>query len=441
MNLIRSHSGFRGIYGEQLTPKIAYIIANAYAKAIQPRIVLIGRDTRLSGSALKNAAIAGLTSAGVDVIDVDVAPTPAILFGVRLLNCDGGIIISASHNPPEWNAIKLAGREGLLLTSSQVDKIISELDKEEISPRQGTVRKLDITEKYIEELIKHVDKEAIGKAQLKVVVDPGGGAASHTTPKLLAKLGCKVITINSTPGLFTRKIEPTQDSLKDLQITVKAVGADAGFAHDCDADRIACVDEKGNAVREDYGVAVAVNHELAVEGHKKLVVNIASSKVFEDIAEMHGAEIYWSKVGEANVVRKMIEVDSEIGAEGSSGGLIIKKFHLARDGALAAIKILEAMAKSGEKLSKLIGKLPTYYLSKASLPCPPERIAEKIEKIAKRWSRIARIDLTDGIKIIGESWWILVRPSKTEPVIRIMTEAKSKEKASKLLKEVVNMVK
>ena len=442
MSYIRSHSGIRGIYGKQLTPLIAYKLANKFAEQFKLEKVVIGRDTRKSGLPIKHAIISGFLTAGANVIDVDIAPTPAILYSIKKFNADGGAIISASHNPPEWNAIKLASKNGLLLTSNEAGRVLDKIDEEEyVSSKPGKIVRINIIDDYIEELIKHVNIEAIRKYSFKVVVDAGGGAGSLSTPKLISKLDCKVFSINSTPGVFTRKIEPVGEALDQLKLAVKSVNADIGFAHDCDADRLVIVDEMGREVREDYGIAVAVNHELSKTSNKKLVVNIASSMVFRDIANKHNAEIFWSKVGESNVVRMMIKVNSDIGAEGSSGGLILKKFHYARDGALAAIKILEAMAENNKKISELISELPKYYLAKKSIQFNLNKFDEVKEKIAKKWEGIGEIIFIDGVKVIGDNWWILIRPSRTEPILRLMAEAENMNEAKKLLDECIKIAK
>jgi len=439
MKIIKSHSGIRGIYGESLTPDLTYAIAKSYAETFQPETVIVGRDTRPSGKIIKQTIIAGLTSLGVNVIDVDIAPTPAILYAIKHYEADGGIIISASHNPPEWNALKFAGKGGLLLTSPEISKILENINKKSATTKIGKIIRKNIINLYIKELMKHANTENIKKAGFKVIVDSGGGAGALTTPLLLTKLGCKVITINSIPGLFTRKIEPTGKALEMLKTTVQASNADIGFAHDCDADRLACVDEEGNIIREDYGIGVAVKQIVTQKKAKGIVVNIASSLIFDHIANESQTPIFRSKVGEANVVRKIIETNSDVGAEGSSGGLILREFHLARDGAIAALKILEAMAERNMKFSELIKELPSYHIEKLNLPYSPNKIKKIEEKICKNWKDYT-IESIDGIRINGEEWWILIRPSRTEPLLRIMVEAREKSKAKEIMRKIIKTI-
>lgn len=439
MKIIKSHSGIRGIYGENLTPDLTYKIAKSYAETFQPEIVVVGRDTRPSGRIIKQTVIAGLTTVGVNVIDVDLAPTPAILYAVKHYEADGGIIISASHNPPEWNALKFAGKEGLLLNSLEVSRILENINNKKSTQKIGKIVRRNIINIYIRKLLSHVDVEIVRKANFKVVVDSGGGVGALTTPMVLTHLGCKVITINSIPGLFTRKIEPTGEALEMLRITVQASNSDIGFAHDSDADRLACVDEEGNIIREDYGIGVAVKQVVTQKKARGIVVNIASSLIFDHIASESRTPIFRSKVGETNVVRKIIETKSDIGAEGSSGGLIIREFHLARDGAIAALKILEAMAERSMKLSELVKELPSYHIEKINIPYPLDKIRKIEEKIYKHW-REYTIENIDGVRINGEKWWALIRPSKTEPLLRIIVEAKEKSKARKIIREAIKCI-
>lgn len=438
---LKSHSGLRGIYGEQITPQLAYLLTQAYISTFNVKEIIIGRDTRPSGLPLKYAAISAATAGGVNVTDVDIAPTPAILYSIKKLQMDGGLIISASHNPPEYNAIKIAGKGGLLIERKTLNEVLKKFGEERITNRVGRIGHRDIVEMYFYGLIENVDFEMLSKSNFKVVVDPGGGAGSITTPKLLTKMNCKVISINAIPGIYTRRIEPTVESLKQLSETVKAVGADIGFAHDCDADRLVCVDDKGRILGYNYSMALAVWHILSRRKVRSMVINAASSRIFEYLAEKFHTKIYVSKIGEANVVRKMIETDSPLGVEGSSGGLIWKDFHLARDGALAALMILEGLAVSGRKPSEILDEMPKYHMEKVNIECSRNEAEKLIKEKLKYLAGLGELDFTDGIKISADNWWIMIRPSKTEPKIRIIVEAVKKEKAKKLMKTCLNLFK
>ncbi|MEM3615666.1 MAG: phosphoglucosamine mutase [Candidatus Methanomethylicia archaeon] len=429
---IKSYSGVRGIYGKQITPEIIYRIANAYAHVLNVKKVVVGRDTRPSGIPIKYAAISGLTSIGCKVTDVDISPTPAILYSIKRFNFDGGIVISASHNPPEYNAIKIAKKGGILISDEELDDILKKTSEEVILNKPGSVRFRDINENYITTLMEVMKVEC--KKGLRVVVDPGGGAGSFTTPKLLSKIGCRVISINTIPGKFNRPIEPTEESLKELSSIVKSVNADMGLAHDCDADRLVCVDEEGRILGEDYSMAIALRNILKHTRIKSIVVNLASSKIFQDIANEFGVKIHWAKVGEINIINKMMEEDSELGVEGSSGGLIFREFHMTRDGAIAALAIIREIIETGKKLSEIVDELPKYHMIKTNIPTNKIRLEDKIDEL----SSMGEINLMDGIKVSSEDWWILIRRSKTEPKIRIIVESKSSGKAKEIMEKVIH---
>lgn len=435
---IKSYSGVRGIYGSQITPELIYRIANVYASTINAKKIIIGRDTRPSGIPLKYVAIAGLTSTGCNVIDVDVAPTPAILYHVRKFELNGGIIVSASHNPPEYNAIKIADENGILIFDEKLDEIIRkvELGNMVLSSKPGSVEARDIIEGYIRRVLEIIDLKGKVRKDLKILVDPGGGAGSFTTPRMLSNIGCRVISVNTIPGKFSRQIEPTEEALKKTSEIVKTVGVDVGFAHDCDADRLVCIDENGKIISEDYSMAIAMKYILKQKNINRIVVNIASSKVIQDIAEEYGVKIYWAKVGEANMVKTMIETNSDMGIEGSSGGLILKEHHLTRDGAIAALAIIGEISETGKSLSKIVDELPKYYMIKKNIPKGNIRIEDKIDVLKD----IGELNLIDGIKISLENEWILIRPSKTEPKIRIIAEAKSMNRALELIEKIIRKI-
>jgi len=435
---IKSYSGVRGIYGSELTPETTYYLANAYASIMKTDEVIVGRDTRPSGTPLKHSTISGLTLAGCKVIDVDIAPTPAILYFTKKLKMNGGIIISASHNPPEYNAMKMSDEKGLLIWDDKLDEIIGRAEKGElkISKNPGTIEYRNINDGYIEAVMKFMGMEKIENNNLKVVVDPGGGAGSLTTPKMLSKLGCKVISINAIPGKFNRPIEPTEEALKETSKIVKSINADLGLAHDCDADRLVCIDDTGRVIGEDYSMAIALKHILKKRKVNGIVINVASSKVLQDIAEEYGVKVYWSKVGEANMIKTMMETNSEIGVEGSSGGLIMKEFHMARDGAIAALAIIGEIMESRRKMSEIVSEMPEYHMIKTSIQKGNVNLEDKIDKL----KTLGEINLMDGVKISSEDWWALIRPSRTEPKIRIIVEAKDKGKALETVKKVIDII-
>ncbi len=428
-----SISGIRGIYGVDLTPKLAYDLARAYVEAFNVKSILIGRDTRPSGFPLEHAIASSLMSCGCNVCLAGVQPTPVVLWACRVMGFDGAIAITASHNPPEWNALKLAVK-GLLLDSEGIERLRESLNNlhEGHHTSRGFCWSYDPLGKYIKEALKHLNVDLVRKARLRVVVDVGGGAGYRATPILLRKLGCEVITINSTPSLFNRPIEPTPQALNDLKVAVRSYGADVGFAHDADADRLVCVNEKGEVLVEDYSLAIAALHVLS-RRKGPLVVNVASSMIFKWIADNMGVELYWSPVGEVNVVKEVIKHKALIGGEGSSGGIIPAFFNLARDGIFGAALIVEAMAQCKCRISDIVDSMPKYYQAKGHVYCDPAKYHAVIKRLIDELEGL-KIDLIDGVKIWLDEGWVLIRPSQTEPKIRILCEADEMSKAQSLVK-------
>ena len=442
MTLIASHSGIRGIYGKDLTADLATKLTRAFVRLWNVKRVVVGRDTRPSGEPIERAVLSALADLGCRAYVAGVQPTPVVLWACRRMGADGAIIISASHNPPEWNALKFA-LKGLFLDTDEALKLVGTVEEVGKASEVGGLGEAaactyDPLEEYVSQALKFFDVEAVRRRGPKVVVDPGGGAGFRSTPLLLRKLGCKVVTVNSAPGVFARNIEPIPSSLELLSKAVKAYGADAGFAHDADADRLVCVTEEGEVLSEDYSLAIASLHVL--ERHKgPLVVSVASSMMFKWISEELGVELYWSPVGEVKVVKEVIRRRAPIGGEGSSGGVIPAFFNLARDGAFGAALIVEALALRGCKVSNFVRELPRYYQVRAAVDCSIER-GELVMKSLVDELEGLELDLTDGIKVWLDEGWVLIRPSRTEPKIRIVCEARSQVRAEELLRDYVAKV-
>ncbi|MCD6244976.1 MAG: phosphoglucosamine mutase [Candidatus Korarchaeota archaeon] len=441
MTLIFTPLGIRGIFGSGMDAEVAMKISNLFGHRLGTgSIVVVGRDTRPSGEVLEHAVISGLNSAGVDVLNVGIAPTPTIEWAVDRYQADGGVIISASHNPPEWNALKLIGKRGVLLHPDEME----ELKQEFFSGRLrnvpwsdiGRVESIDVIGEYIEDLLNFVNADRIREAELKAVLDVNGGAGAYVTPYIFEALGVKVNTINSAPGIFVRGMEPKPDTLEDLSKIVPAIGFDVGFAHDADADRLTVVTEMGDVMTEDISLALVVDYILERRGGGTLVVNIASSKMFDDIARKRGAKIYRTPVGEAYVAHKMIELNATVGGEGSCGGVILPEFHLGRDGPLAASIIMEIISSKGRSISEIIYELPKYHMIRENFKIERswDEIKEELLSLAER--RGMALDLTDGVKMSDMESWALVRPSKTEPKIRVLVESEDIEVARELLSEI-----
>ncbi len=446
MRLIFTPLGIRGIFGKSLSPGDALKLSNIFGNYLgRESTVVIGRDTRDSGPVVEKAVISGLLSAGVHVINLGVAPTPMIEWAVDRLEADGGVIISASHNPPEWNALKLVGQGGILLHPDEMENLKERFLKEDISTVPwndlGTYREADLADDYVAEILGMVDQERIRRAGLKIVLDLNGGAGYVATPYLLHELGVKVVSLNAVPGIFVREMEPRPDTLGDLSKVVRSVGADAGFAHDTDADRLTLVTQEGEILTEDVTLALVVDYILSLEGGGSLVVNVASSMMFDEIARKRGAKIYRTPVGEAYVAHKMLEVNATVGGEGSCGGVIYPRFHIGRDGPLAAALILERMVKEGKTLSELVEQLPRYHMIRKSLSIQFNwpALREKLIKFAEREGMV--VNTMDGVKMEAKGLWALVRPSKTEFKVRIVVEGEDKDSVEKLVEKLITVVK
>ena len=435
--------GVRGIANEKITPEFALKIGMAFGTMLKREgrkkpLVVVGRDTRVSGEMLKNALISGLLSVGCDVIDVGIAPTPAVQWATKHFNADGGAVITASHNPPEYNGIKLLEPNGMGLKKER-EAVVEELFfKEEFDRAKwweiGEVRREDIIKDYIEAIKSRVDVEAIKKRRPFVVVDTSNGAGSLTLPYLLRELGCKVVSVNAHPdGHFpARNPEPNEENLKGFMEIVKALGADFGVAQDGDADRAVFIDENGRFIQGDKTFALVADAVLRENGGGLLVTTVATSNLLDDIAKRNNARVMRTKVGDLVVARALLENNGTIGGE-ENGGVIFPDHVLGRDGAMTVAKIVEIFAKSGKKFSELIDELPKYYQIKTKRHVEGDRyeIVNKVAEMARE--KGYTVDTTDGAKVIFDDGWVLVRASGTEPIIRIFSEAKSEEKAKEYL--------
>lgn len=436
-------NGVRGIANEYMNPELAINLARSLGTYMGSKgTVAIGCDTRISGQMLKSAAIAGALSTGLSVIDVGTVPTPSIQYYVRDY-ADAGIVITASHNPREYNGIKFIAGDGSEF-SREGEKDVEEIfysGKFALVPweKTGSFR-VDpgVNEYYIKNIINSVNAEAIRDRKFKIVIDTGCGAGSLTLPSLLRELGCHVLTLEAQPdGTFPwRNPEPVPEALTELTNLVKMTGADLGAAQDGDADRIVFVDENGQFINDE--VLLAMMAKYMVEHEKgPLVTPVSSSQRMGDIAKAEGVEIYWTAVGSINVARKMMEVDAVFGGEGN-GGLIFPKHQYCRDGAMACAKVLEILA-GGKKLSELAKNVPQYFNAKTKTPTKnTQTTMEIVKKEASGPGQ--KIDTTDGVKIWYEDGWVLIRPSGTEPIIRIFAEAKMPEKAEELMQKGLSMV-
>ena len=424
-------NGVRGIVNQDLTPELALRLAMSLG-TLTRGTVAVGQDTRVSGNMLSHAAIAGLLATGCKVINLGIAPTPAVQYFVRD-NADAGIVITASHNPREYNGLKLIAGDGTEFGSEgelAVEDVYFKGGLKLADWREtGDLSDTNVIPAYMDAIMGKVNAPDIKKRGFVVAVDTGSGAGSIVTPFLLSKLNCKVTTINAQiDGTFpSRNPEPTEDVLTDLGKIVISNGADLGVAHDGDADRAVFIDERGNFVNEDVLLAIIVKHVLS----KKVgpvVTPVSSSQRIVDVAEAAGGHVIWTPVGSIYVARMMMQVNAVIGGEGN-GGIIFPEHQYCRDGAMTVAKVLEIMTERRKKISELVKEIPKRYMDKTKVTCR-DRDAT-MQQI--RSSVEGNIDTTDGVKIWYDDGWLLIRPSGTEPIIRIFVEAETKRRARDLL--------
>jgi phosphomannomutase / phosphoglucomutase len=436
--------GVRRIANEILTPEFASKLASAYGSVVNGKVA-IGGDPRTSTPMIKHAVVAGLLSSGCQVIDLGILPTPAVQYAVRNYY-DGGVIITASHNPPQYNGIKFVDQDGIGI-KEEMELEIEDIFFNETPSRVSWDEIAEVSflpgivDEYIEQVIQRVDKEAIDDANLKVIVDCGSGAACATTPYLLRRLGCQVTAMNCQPdGFFPgRNPEPTEDNLQGLIATVKVTGADLGIAHDGDADRTICIDENGEFVMGDKTFALVEKQMLKDNQGGIIVTTVATSTAIYDIAEEYRGEVIATAVGDLLVARELKNRDGLFGGE-ENGGLIFPDFVYGRDAALSAAKIVEIMARENKPLSQLITELPDYESVKMKVECPDELKTEIMEKIASD-TRQYKVDSTDGVKIFRDEGWLIIRPSGTEPIFRCFAEARNKEDAQMMAEWGISLVK
>jgi phosphomannomutase len=438
-------SGVRGVVGSSLTNNIASEFGKAYSTFINCGKVVIARDTRTSGDMLRSAVTAGVLSAGCDVIDIGIAPTPTALFYVRKNKVDGGIIVTASHNPGEWNGLKFIERDGTFLSEARLEKFFDIYYKKEFRtvPWEALRSvKTDSTaiDMHVNEVLRNLDVNAIRKKRFKVGVDYVNGTGCIITPRFLSKLGCRVFAINDEPtGLFNHEPEPLPKNLAGLCRLVRQKRLDIGFAQDPDADRLAVISQKGQPIGEELTLGLAVRFILSHRAKGVIVTNLSASRVLEDITGEFRVKLARTKVGESNVVCEMKKRGAVIGGEGN-GGVIFPKINYGRDSIVGMGLLLEYLAKSRKSVSQLVGELPHYEMIKGKFECPFSKTSDVLEKI-KLFYKSEKIDTLDGVKVLWPGKWVHIRSSNTEPIIRVIAEAGTKKEADGLYSEVSKKIK
>ncbi|MDP8201756.1 MAG: phosphoglucosamine mutase [Candidatus Tenebribacter burtonii] len=439
--LMVSVSGVRGIYGDTLTPEIAMKYAAHFGIFSKRGKIIVGRDSRVTGPAMFNAVTAGLMSVGCDVVDLGIVSTPTVLLSVEESNANGGISITASHNPAEWNAMKFVGENGMFLFPKNADTFINSLDKPVDYVGWDRIGKItsdpDGSKRHIQKVLQipYLDINKIRARKFKVVIDCVNGAGGVIAPQLLRDLDCEVIELNCEPtGIFAHVPEPLNKNLRDLEISVAAHKADIGFATDPDVDRLSVVDETGRCIGEEFSLLLAEKFILS-KTKGDIVTNLSSSMASEDIAAEFGVKVHRTKVGEINVGKKMMELKSPVGGEGN-GGIIIPEVHYTRDAPAGMAIILGYLAERDEPISKLAAKIPHYYFAKNKIKVDPAELDNIMAKVPEIFADY-ELNTTDGIKILGDKFWIHIRKSGTEPIIRVYVESETAEKSEHICEETI----
>jgi len=439
--------GVRRTANDVLTPEFATRLAACYGTQIKGTVA-VGGDTRTTSPMLMQAVIAGLLSSGCDVVDLGILPTPGVQYAVRKYY-DGGVMITASHNPPKYNGIKFLDEDGIGIPDDMelaIEKLYFDEEPDRVPYYEmGEISHNDqIIDEYIDEAISKVDVEAIRDANLKVVVDCGSGAGCYTAPYLIRKLGCDVTTLNSqADGFFPgRDPEPIEENLGELITVVKELNADIGLAHDGDADRTICIDEKGNFVLGDKTFSLVEKQMLKENNGGTIVTTVATSQAIYDIAEEYNGKVIATAVGDLLVARKLKDENGLFGGE-ENGGLIFPDFVYGRDAVMTVAKILEIVAKEKKPISELVSELPVYYASKMKIECPDDEKEFVMDSIADEVKNTTeyKLDLTDGVKILKDDGWMIIRPSGTEPIFRCFAESDSQMKADEMTDWGISLIK
>ena len=439
-------NGIRGVANRELTPELALRVGLAVGAYFGGGRLIVGRDGRFGSLMVQRAVEAGLHSAGSTIYDVGVMPTPAIQYAVKHFGMDGGVIITASHNPPEYVGIKVVASNGVELPREEEVKV-EEIFFEEKFLRAdwrglGSTHRLSgVLDVYLEAVKSHVDVDAIRRRGFRVVVDPGNGVGALSTPRLLRELGCRVYAINShIDGSFPgRPPEPRPEYLGGLSNAVRDVGADLGAAHDGDADRTLFADDRGVVHWGDRTFALLEREFLRENPGELIVTPISSCTIIEDVAKEMGGRVRWTRVGSVVVSHAMLETGAKLGAE-ENGGIFYGPHQPVRDGAMAVALMLDLLAREKRPLSELLDELPRYYIEKARVEYPVE-LRDAIMDELRRRVKGERVVTIDGVKVwFGDGSSILVRPSGTEPVYRLYAEGRTEERPKELVEEFRGML-
>ncbi|MBL4885887.1 MAG: phosphoglucosamine mutase [Planctomycetaceae bacterium] len=443
MQRILSISGLRAVAGDGLDPRFLVEFASAVGTIAKGGKIVVSRDGRCSGEMVKQAVMAGLTATGCQVIDAGIATTPTCGVLVTSLDAAGGIQITASHNPIQWNGLKPFNSQGAVYNREQGEELLGLLESKEFRyvgwDQIGRVEQLaEPAQPHFERVLKLVDVEAIRARKFKVILDCNHGSGGVATPTLLEKLGCEVIVLGGQPdGQFEHTPEPLAENLTSLCDAVREHQADIGFAQDPDADRLAIIDEQGNYIGEELTLALAVDHVLK-RTPGPVVVNGSTSRVTADIAAKYGCDFYRSHVGEANVVTKMQEVNAIIGGEGN-GGVIEPQVGFVRDSFVSMAYALDGLTSRGDKLSQWVNSIPRYAIVKSKLTCPQDAVSQACQALRESYPDATPTE-GDGLRLDWDNRWVQVRASNTEPIIRVIAEAPEAADAQSLCEQAKQII-
>jgi phosphomannomutase len=437
--LIRSISGVRGLTDMHLTPQLSIAYAKALHQFLPDGVIMAGRDSRPSGEDIIHAMMGELTRLGRTVILCGIVPTPTVQFMVHNTEAVGGFIVTASHNPIEWNGLKFVREDSTFFHPKDCERLFEMADENSeipnakesgiIWPEQNAIQKHVIACASL----KCINLNRIQRRHFKIVIDAVNGAGAIALPAMLESLGCEVIEINCEPdGNFTRGTEPLPENLTDLSQAVTSHNADVGFAVDPDADRLAVVNEKGEPLGEEYTLVLAADGYLKDTGkNENFVVNLSTSMALEKLTESKNSSVTRSAVGEINVVNKMNEIGSDLGGEGN-GGVILRECHLGRDSLVAVSMVLNRMSQTEQSLSEIYQSLPQFEIVKNKVSLDGINPDAFIEKVSSLFDDADKNTL-DGVKFTWEDRWVHLRKSNTEPIMRIYAEAPTKNGAEKLV--------
>lgn len=441
-----SISGVRGIVGDGLDPEVLVKFTTAYADFCNNGKIVIGRDARITGDMVNKIVIGTLLAKGCDVVDIGICPTPTVQYTVKNFRAAGGIAISASHNPNEWNALKLLNGTGQFLSPEEYLEFQKFLNGERKKYAEWhKVGNYSLYEKglkkHVEDVLKlkHINLEAIRKRKFKVLADCVNGAGAYVIPDLLREFGCEVIEYDcDKTGIFPRLPEPLPENLTGTMKAVKENNVDIGFVVDPDVDRLVLITEKGEPFGEENTITQAVKFVLSKE-KGNVAINLSTTRAVEDTAKAEGCNVYRAPVGEANVVKKMKEVNAVIGGEGS-GGVIYPALHYGRDALVGIALTLQHMLEFGGKLSELKDSLPKYFIAKRKIEIKGQNPENVLQLLTDKYKK-ETLNTDDGLRIDFPDHWVHFRKSNTEPIVRCIVEANDLTAAEKYIDKYFDEIK